>query len=536
MESRRMIAFSLVFAVALSLPGCGLGERDEELRLRQEAPATETEPQGAPAQLAREQPGSGTVPSSARPGMKVLSTALPTGEKASSVIHVEKSTPEEVVVGEAFDYKLKLTNLTDATLKDVVLTAMVPQEFKVAGTGPQATLAGRTVKWNVGELGPRASRAFVVRGQATSTGSLVCCSEVSFRNPKFCLVVKAVQPALKITKTGPAEAIVCDVIPYRIVVSNPGSGSAANVTLTDVLPAGMKTVDGKSAAAVAIGTLRAGEAREVTIRVKASKPGKYVTKATAQGAGGLTAASQAVTTVVRVPALVVTKTGPKMRFVGRPASYTIKVTNQGDAPARNTVLTDTLPPGAQLVGASPGGKVAGGKVAGGKVTWNLGTLPPGAAKEVTVILKPTQQGVLRNLATAKAYCAQASGQASTVVKGIPAILLECVDLADPIEVGAQETYVITVTNQGSADGTNIVVACTVPPEEQFVSASGPTKEAVRRGQVTFAPLKSLAPKAKATYRVVVKGAKPGDVRFKVSLTSDQMTSPAGETESTHIYE
>jgi len=123
-----------------------------------------------------------------------------------------------------------------------------------------------------------------------------------------------------------------------------------------------------------------------------------------------------------------------------------------------------------------------------------------------------------------------------VVKGIPAILLECVDLADPIEVGAQETYVITVTNQGSADGTNIVVACTLPPEEQFVSASGPTKETVRGRQVTFAPLKSLAPKAKATYRVVVKGAKPGDVRFKVSLTSDQMTSPAGETESTHIYE
>ena len=53
--------------------------------------------------------------------------------------------------------------------------------------------------------------------------------------------------------------------------------------------------------------------------------------------------------------------------------------------------------------------------------------------------------------------------------------------------------------------------------------------------MTFAPLKLLAPKAKATYRVIVKGVKAGDVRFRVSLTSDQMTSPAGETESTHIY-
>ena len=54
--------------------------------------------------------------------------------------------------------------------------------------------------------------------------------------------------------------------------------------------------------------------------------------------------------------------------------------------------------------------------------------------------------------------------------------------------------------------------------------------------VTFAPLARLAPQAKAEYRVIVKGTKAGDVRFKVDLISDQMTSPASETESTHIYE
>ena len=53
--------------------------------------------------------------------------------------------------------------------------------------------------------------------------------------------------------------------------------------------------------------------------------------------------------------------------------------------------------------------------------------------------------------------------------------------------------------------------------------------------VKFAPLKSLAPKAKAVWRVVTKGVKAGDSRFKVSLTSDQMASPAPETESTHVY-
>ncbi len=109
------------------------------------------------------------------------------------------------------------------------------------------------------------------------------------------------------------------------------------------------------------------------------------------------------------------------------------------------------------------------------------------------------------------------------------------DIDDPIEIGASTTYVITVTNQGSAIGTNIVIAATLPAEQALVSSDGPTKAAVAGKSVKFAPLAKLAPKARATYKITVKGTAVGDVRFKVSLTSDQMTTPAEETESTHIY-
>jgi hypothetical protein len=68
-----------------------------------------------------------------------------------------------------------------------------------------------------------------------------------------------------------------------------------------------------------------------------------------------------------------------------------------------------------------------------------------------------------------------------------------------------------------------------------VSSAGPTRAAVDGKTVKFAPLATLAPKAKATYRVIVKGTKPADVRFKVQLTSDQVSRPVEETESTHVY-
>ena len=51
----------------------------------------------------------------------------------------------------------------------------------------------------------------------------------------------------------------------------------------------------------------------------------------------------------------------------------------------------------------------------------------------------------------------------------------------------------------------------------------------------FSPLASLAPKAKAEWRVVVRAADEGDVRFAVEMTSDELTSPVRETEATNLY-
>ena len=219
-----------------------------------------------------------------------------------------------------------------------------------------------------------------------------------------------------------------------------------------------------------------------------------------------------------------------MRYLGRPAVYEITVANTGDAPARNTTLVDTVDSGAQFSRASDGGNLQGSQV-----VWNLGDLAPGASKKVTVTLVTRERRTIRNTATATAYCAEASASTSTEVKGIPAMLLEVIDVDDPDEVGTDETYVITVTNQGSADGTGIVIECTLPEQQEFVRAEAPTKHNVRGKTIRFDPLPELAPKASVVYRVIVKGVGTGDVRFGVKMTSDQLSSPVTETESTNIY-
>ncbi len=456
-------------------------------------------------------------------------TAYPTGDRATSVILLERLAPAEVRAGETYSYEVKLTNLTRTEIQDLVLTEQIAAALTVTDIlPPPDSRDGNTAVWGLGALTAGQSKTVKISGSSSGTGDLESCAQVTF-SMGACSVTKVVQPELTLSKTAPAEVLVCDPIPLRFVVTNTGSGIARDVAITDRLPSGWTTGDGRSELAFDAGDLAAGQSREFSATVKASQTGGFVNTATATEAGGLTAEASAETQV-RQPVLAATKTGPTFRYIGRPAKFEITVANQGDAPARNAVLTDTIPAGVVFVGASDSGEFAAGKV-----TWSLGTIAPGASKTVSVTLKPTQAGTIRNTVVAQAYCAEASASAPLEVKGIPAVLLEVVDIHDPVELGGQETYEITVLNQGSADGTNIVIACTLPPEEEYVSASGPTDAKVVGKAITFAPLLSLAPQANVTYRVVVKGVATGDVRFKVSLTSDQVESPVEETESTHIY-
>lgn len=119
---------------------------------------------------------------------------------------------------------------------------------------------------------------------------------------------------------------------------------------------------------------------------------------------------------------------------------------------------------------------------------------------------------------------------------IPAVLLEMIDINDPVEVGSNEIYVITVTNQGSAPDTNIRMKGFLEGEMEFVSASGATRGTHADKTVTFEPLPRLAPGAKAEWRVIVKALAPGDVRFRVEMNTDELDREVIKTEATRFFE
>lgn len=455
---------------------------------------------------------------------------VPTGVRETSGLMVERLVPGEVVAGQPFDYLLRVTNLTPATLKDVTIREACGGGFTLAeSTPPVAQGEGNNLRWVLGEMQPRETRDITVRGSIPAGAEARSCVSASY-DQAACQTFNVVEPKLSLALSAPAEVLRCEPIPVRYTVGNPGTGTAREANLNQSLPQGLSGKDGSLMGVTVLGDLAAGASRGVEAVFSAAVPGVYEFKPVASAKPELTAEAAASTRVTQ-PVLVVAKSGREDVLLGRDVAYTIKISNTGDGVARDLVVEESLPAGASLASASDGGRVEGGKV-----VWRLPELKPQESREVRVALSVGALGMVHSETRVSAYCAEAArASASTDVKGIPAVLLEVVDVIDPVEVGRDTTYVITATNQGSATDVNLRIKAVLEDSMSLVSAEGATQGAAAGRVVEFAPLPALAAGAQAVWKVTIKADKPADARFFVEMTSDLRNRPVQETEATTLF-
>lgn len=460
----------------------------------------------------------------------VVSRIYPCAE--CGIIRVDKALPEQIEPNQPFSYSIRFANLTDMAINGVVITEEIPDDFKLISSNPTARTQPNKLVWEIDLLEPRARKEITISGVATNGGFPKYCTTVVTQVIPACASVRVIQPKLEVMRASPTEALICDPISVRFGVANSGTGAVEGVKLVDVLPAGLQTLDGKSEMVFDVGALAPGQSRQFSAELRATKTGKYVCQAVASSLAGLRAESPAMTLVVGRPVLTISQTVPEKHYLGRALTYDITVANKGDGAAKRAVIENIIPAGARGLRAS-----GGAKLSGSKLVWHLGTFAAGASRKLRVSYTPTKGGMLTSGIIARAYCMQdVTALAQTMVAGVPGVLLEVGDVDDPVQLNGRTTYVITVTNQGFADSTNIRIACTLEENMQYVSSSGATAGTVEGNTITFAPVVSLAPKTKATWNVVVTAVKAGDVRFKVIMNTDQLTRPVEETEATRIYD
>jgi uncharacterized repeat protein (TIGR01451 family) len=206
------------------------------------------------------------------------------------------------------------------------------------------------------------------------------------------------------------------------------------------------------------------------------------------------------------------------------------VANPGDTPLSNLTITDTAPAETKIVAAPQA------TVSGNQAVWNLAELPAGQKLTLNLTLTSTTPGTHCNaVIVTTAEGLSGTNTACTLWKGSAGLLLEMIDTVDPIQVGEETDYVVTITNQGTAEDSNIKVTMTFPKEVKPLTATGDSTGAITDQTVTFEPYPKLAPKQAAKWTIRGKGMAEGDARTRVHYTSDLIKTPVAKEESTHVY-
>jgi uncharacterized repeat protein (TIGR01451 family) len=463
---------------------------------------------------------------------EVVHTAeAPTG-KQEPAVSLEWIGPATLRLGQPVNFVLSVKNTSSATVHGVVVRNRVPAGVIVKAAEPRAGGEGQILAWELGTLQAGQERRIQLQLVPEKKGDLDCQASVTFTGSTVARL-KVREPKLVLKTTTVEKVMVGDPATLTLMISNPGDGVAEGVKVKTTLPDGLEHARGK-VVEFELGSLAPNETRTVQLVCASKAGGAQKCETLALADGDLTATDEA-TVEVMLPKLDLVVTGPKLRYLDRQATYNIQVTNAGSAPVQNVTLSDLLPVGFKFLSATVGGRL---DPATKSVSWFVGDLTPGQSREVSLTVLAVQPGEQKHKVTANAARGlKSESEAVTRVEGLSALLMELVDLDDPVEVGADTSYEIRVTNTGSKTETNLQLVCTVPDKMEFRGAKAPggVKYKVQGKEVIFDVLPKLAPRADVVFKVLVRGAAPGDLRFRAWITADGLSDPVLKEESTKVY-
>jgi uncharacterized repeat protein (TIGR01451 family) len=434
-------------------------------------------------------------------------------------------------VSQAADYSLVIRNTCNIPVQQVAVRVRVPAGLSVQGTEPKAMSdAGGILIWELGTLMAKQERVVQLKFQADVKGDVTPQAWVTFTGSSV-LRIRVREPKIALKCSVSEKVLVGDPAAFTLTVSNPGDGSADHVKIKANLSDGLEHARGNKID-FDIGNLAPGESRNVTLLCATRTGGTQRCEAFADAEGGLSAKDTASLNVI-MPRLDLALVGPHLRYLDRKAIYTLKVTNPGDAPATNVTVADMVPAGFKVLAASDGGRH---DFQTRTVSWFLGEVGPGQTREVKLEVQAINPGDHKHKATAVgARGLRAESELMTRVEGLAALLVEMVDTEDPIEAGGDTAYEVRITNTGSKTETDIKLIATVPEKMQFKNCQGPVRYREEGKTIVFEPIEKLAPRADAIFRINVKALEAGTVRFKIQVTSTNLTDPVIKMEATRIY-
>jgi len=468
--------------------------------------------------------------SAQRPADKPTVSKHASNGPQTPLVGIAWETRGDINVGQTSRFDLVVRNSGKTSARHVEVEASFPESVRLTAANPRPTERDGHLIWTFPLLTAGQVQRLHITLIPSRRGPLSVKALVRMTGEAAGLF-SVKEPLLKIEVSGPKKVLIGEPASQTIVVSNPGTGTATNVAVEALLPAGLEHPRGKRLV-TQIGALSPGESRKVRLALVATNGGAQTVRVNATADAGLTSHIRAGVTVV-APVLTAKIEGPKLRYIGRAARYRLTISNDSAAESNNVRVRHQIPDGFRFRRADHGAKF---DAAHKTVHWFVGHLDPGQTVGLNVELIATRLGRFDHLITATSEHGSAvRGELQTRIEGTAALELKIVERDDPVEIGTTTSYEVRVHNAGSKAAGNVGVSCELTSGVKLAGATGPTDYIAENGMIIFKSLKTLGPGKTVTYRVDVRGTAAGNHRFRVRLASDSIKQPLITEELTNFY-
>ena len=370
---------------------------------------------------------------------------------------VNNTTPN---FGENVAYTIVVSNDGISDAKQVVITDTLAKGLKFIGANYNGVYDKdtHTVTWT---LDIDAGKTVELKVNVTVEDYGILVNKVTVGD-KTSLVDIAVPEIIPDKTANVTDANFGDNVTYTVTVTNDGDVDASQVVIVDQLGNDLKYVsssdggvwDEKTNTVTWIVDLAAGETK--TLNVVATVVG-YGNVTNSLAVGNKTSKIN-----VNVPEITPNKTADnKNPNFGDNVTYTIVVSNDGAADAKNVVVKDILTPGFKFIEANYGGVY---DELTRTVTWIVDINAKNHV-DLTVKVKVEDYGVLTNNVTV-------GNKTSSVNITVPEIIPDKTASIDNPNFGDEITYTVNVTNAGKVNANNVVVHDVLGEGLELISADG----------------------------------------------------------------
>ncbi len=369
------------------------------------------------------------------------------------VIKLVKNGLRSAQIDETITYTFNVTNIGNVPLRNVTVDDPLPG---LTISGPEKGSDGNDVldineTWNyTATYTVRDGDPNPLENNATVTGDY---EGRQVHDTDDFSVPFDLAPGLKLVKVGPASAKIDEEITFEFILTNTGNVPLSNVTVTDPLPG--ITIDPKPD-----GDLNNDKVLDLTeiwrynasYRVPADAPNPVLNNATATGdyrGNAATDSDEHAVTLNIAPDINLEKEGPASATIGETITYTFNVTNTGNVPLRNVMVTDPLP--GVTINPTPAGDLNNDQVLDLTETWRYTatyTVPSGAPNPIpnTATARGDYQGLP----------AEDSDPHAVTLNLAPGIQVAKSGPASAV-IGEEITYTFNVTNIGNVPLSNVIV-------------------------------------------------------------------------------